>query len=259
MSVDYGIDLDLAIFLGECCIQTYAQYENNGDFAVPEGYELVGSFKAEAIGQLEWFGYIIKSPEHVIIAFRGSHSHLDWIADAEVAQVPFPFLENAGKTHRGFTGIYSSCRDNILSQIESLPPSLPLYVTGHSLGAALSILAVLDIAANTHHKHAGMYNFGCPRVGNLRFVFNYDARVKKSIRIANIHDIAPNFPPFIVSLPLRNKWLLYKHVSREFPIFTQTGSILGNHDIRTYVDALKELQDSNLASAKGRPDTAVHL
>ncbi len=244
MSVNYPINLNLAILLGECCIQTYAQYENDGNFTIPVGYELVASFKADAVGEAEWFGFIIKSKENVIVAFRGSQSHPDWIADAEVAQVPYPFMANAGKTHRGFTRIYCSCREHVVSLLENLPPTLPLYVTGHSLGAALSVLAVLDIAANTHYDHVAMYNFGCPRVGNPRFAFNYDERVKESIRIANIHDIAPKFPPFIIIAPVWNEWLSYKHVSREFPLCVQTGSILGNHDIRTYVDALKELQKS---------------
>lgn len=244
MSVNFPINLDLAIFLGECCIQTYAQYENDGNFTIPMGYELVGSFKGEAAGEAEWFGFIIKSKENAIVAFRGSHSHPDWIADAEVTLVPYPFMSNAGKTHRGFTRIYGSCREHVVSLLEKLPPILPLYVTGHSLGAALSVLAALDIAINTHFDHVVMYNFGCPRVGNPRFAYNYDDRVKESIRIANIHDIAHNFPVFIIITPVRNGWLSYKHVSREFPICVQTGSILGNHDIRTYVEALKELQKS---------------
>ncbi|MHB8126122.1 MAG: lipase family protein [Desulfitobacteriaceae bacterium] len=245
MNPNQTIDLNLAIFLGECCIQTYVQYENDGKFDIPEGYELVDGFKATSIDVEEWFGFIIKSPEKIILAFRGSHSHLDWIADAEVAQVNYPFINNAGKTHRGFTGIYSSCRDHLVSVLKNLPPSIPLYVTGHSLGAALALLAILDITVNTHFKHAVMYNFAGPRVGNLRFTFTVDAKVEDSFRIVNIYDIVPKYPPIVVFALLRDKWWLYRHALREFPISVQTGTIIGNHDIRTYVDALKLLDVSH--------------
>lgn len=243
MHPNQAVDLNLAIFLGECCIQTYTQYENDGLFEIPKGYELVEGFKATSIVKEEWFGFIIKSVENIILAFRGTHSHLDWIEDAEIAQVNYPFVNKAGETHRGFTEIYNSCRDQIISVLENLPPSIPLYVTGHSLGAALAVLAILDIAENSHFKHASMFNFAGPRVGNPRFANNYNTKVKESIRIVNLYDIVPNCPPIVTIPPLRDKWWLYKHVHKEFSIATQTGSILGNHDIHSYVAALKLLKE----------------
>lgn len=245
MQSNRSIDLNLAILFGECCIQTYVQYQNDGNFDVPAGYELIAGFKGTAISVEEWFGFVIKSDANIILAFRGSQSYPDWIADAEVAQVDYPFASNTGKTHRGFTGIYSSCRETVLEILKNLSPNLPLYVTGHSLGAVLAVLAVLDISLNTHFKYARMYNFGGPRVGNPAFAASYDAKVRKSIRIVNIHDIAPNYPPILMFAPLRNKLWIYHHVHKTFPIDVQTGSILGNHDIRTYVDALKEMREAS--------------
>lgn len=52
-------------------------------------------------------------------------------------------------THRGFTDIYASARDAILSLLGTLSPEKTLYVTGHSLGGALATLCALDVAANS--------------------------------------------------------------------------------------------------------------
>ena len=47
------------------------------------------------------------------------------------------------------------------------------YITGHSLGGAVSLLASLDILTNYYDKIGSrlkrVYTYGCPRVGNQYF------------------------------------------------------------------------------------------
>ena len=46
-----------------------------------------------------------------------------------------------------------------------------VITTGHSLGAALSGYAAVEIALDFHNVTVGMYNFGMPRIG-LRVTSN---------------------------------------------------------------------------------------
>lgn len=47
-------------------------------------------------------------------------------------------------------------------------PTAYIYLTGHSLGAALSVLAALDIKT-TFGRVDAVYTYGLPRVGNKPF------------------------------------------------------------------------------------------
>ncbi len=59
----------------------------------------------------------------------------------------------------------------------ALPAGLQLYVTGHSLGGALAVLATLDIAVNTAFHSPIMYTLAGPRVSDPDFANRFDAVV----------------------------------------------------------------------------------
>jgi triacylglycerol lipase len=90
-----------AIFLAECCLQTYNQFLDKGPFHVPDGYTLVKGFKAKAFGVREWFGFVLESDDSIIVAFRGTQTDPDWLADSEIfsnvalsCQVKFLFMQD---------------------------------------------------------------------------------------------------------------------------------------------------------------------
>ncbi|MDD4239404.1 MAG: lipase family protein, partial [Desulfotomaculaceae bacterium] len=138
MGTNNEIDKTLAVFLANICIQTYNQYANEGNFDMPDGYSLVDGFKATAINRAEWFGFIIKSGDNIVVGFRGTQSETDWLANANAAQTGYAFAPSRGKIHRGFMDIYVSCREKILYTLRKLPANSNVYITGHSLGGALA-------------------------------------------------------------------------------------------------------------------------
>ena len=237
METNNSFDKTLAVFLAKICIQTYNQYTYDGSFDIPDGYTLVEGFKAIAINRPEWFGFIIKSSDNIVVAFRGTQSEIDWLANADAYQTRYSFAPGSGKIHRGFLDIYKSCREQIITTLLSLPASSNIYITGHSLGAALAVINALDIAANTCFKPV-MYNFACPRIGNPIFAFKYNRLVTNSIRIVNEHDLVPKLPPVIILAPMPCRILVYQHVKEIYKISFQANSIKGNHDISNYLDAL---------------------
>lgn len=232
-----------AIFLAAICGQTYDQFTNtDGSFIVPLNYSVRYTIQAKTIGDVwERFGFIIESPKEIIIAFRGTSSKTDWISDIIASQMKFKYIKEDCYTHRGFTKIYSSARNGIISALAKLSPDKTLFITGHSLGAALATLCAIDIAANTAYSSPQIFIYGSPRVGDLAFVKAFTKYVRRSYRISNPFDAVTHTPPSIYNQPIRDKKYYYYHVQTLKSLPFQNGAIDLNHMIGSYFAKLSQL------------------
>lgn len=233
-----------AIFLAAICGQTYAQFSNTeGLFVVPLDYQIVDTIEARSISEVwERFGFILESPQEIIVAFRGTSSTTDWMSNVMASQERFKYIKEDTLTHRGFTNIYASARDGIISTLDKLSPDKTLYITGHSLGGALATLCAIDIAANTSHISPNLFTYGSPRVGDPNFVNVFKPYVRKSYRYANLFDIVTYAPPHVYKLPKRETKYYYSHVHTFVSLSFQNGSASGNHMIGNYFTELSKLQ-----------------
>lgn len=239
------LDLRTALFLAAVCGQTYVQYGNSkeeGLFLVPRGYSFVGDIKARAYdSDEERFGYALTSEQASVLAFRGSHSAEDWVSDFIAQQTVYRPVKNAGHTHKGFTDIYMSGRNNVLEIVAQLPADIPLFITGHSLGGALATLAALDIASNTQIRSPIVYTFGAPRIGDPKFVRTYNTTVDTHWRLQNEFDIVPHLPTLVYQSPKTKQTYYYMHVKGEVKRSFRMGSVSGNHILSSYfADLAKE-------------------
>lgn len=242
-SVTQPMDYRTAIFLAAVCGQTYLHYNNqDGLFLVPKSYSLVGEFTGQSYGGIpERFGFILQSDKAIVVAFRGTISAVDWVSDLIAQQTPYLPVKNCGFTHKGFTDIYMSLRDQVLSMLRTLPADKPLFLTGHSLGGALSTLAAIDIAANRKGANPIVYTYGAPRVGDPAFVRFYNERVGTHWRFQNESDIVPHLPPLIYQQPRTNEVYYYLHVKGEVKRQFKMGTVSGNHSLSSYfADLAKE-------------------
>eukprot|EP01097_Dermamoeba_algensis_P011427 TRINITY_DN8863_c0_g1_i1.p1 TRINITY_DN8863_c0_g1~~TRINITY_DN8863_c0_g1_i1.p1 ORF type:complete len:312 (-),score=32.71 TRINITY_DN8863_c0_g1_i1:119-1054(-) len=177
----------------------------------------------------ETFGYVAVDTVQAIIyiVFRGTVKELPNIEiDADSFQImPYPQTFPEVKVHQGFHNAYLSVRDQLIAGIRaalmsfprSLLPSISLHFTGHSLGAALTTIAAVDIRLSLDElaiNQFSVYNFGSPRVGNLPFVYLYDKSVQLSYRVTHWRDLVVHLPP---------KTILgqYVHINRE--VFYDSG------------------------------------
>lgn len=242
---------DWAIFLAAVCGQTYAQFEHaDGSFTVPADYKVIHHIRAKSLGDVwEVFGFIMESPQEIIVAWRGSSSTNNWLSNMNAAQKKFKYIKEDALTHRGFTDIYSSARDEIFAVLGTLSPDKTMYVTGHSLGGALATLNAIDIAANSVHKTPRLYTYGSPRVGDPAFAKAFSNYVRRSFRYANLFDAATYVPPTIYKLPKQEKKYYYTHVQTLYSLSFQHGSAGLNHVLRSYFAAL----------SKSRPEFTVKL
>lgn len=158
----------------------------------------------------------IETNDVAILAFRGTpldrFDVQDVVSDAKALPVAFP---GGGKVHKGFLKGLDSVWDQVQSRLASLKGTdKSLFITGHSLGAAIATLAAARITmtpalAEVRPNLHGLYTIGSPMVGNLDFAKKFTAAVGEQpfpvVRIRNHNDIVTRTPGAI-----------YQHVGSSF-------------------------------------------
>jgi triacylglycerol lipase len=227
------------IMLAQMCVRTYRQFHRDGVISVPGDYKKVAGFKGQIFEANEWFGFIVENEKEIIVAFRGTDSQTDWLADALAFHKDFPYAADSGKVHQGFLEIYNSFRKDIFQAMERLDNQKTVLITGHSLGAALATLFALDLLKNTTFSNVELINFGSPRVGNRKFCQAVNKEVTTVTRIINVHDVVTLLPPFVIPLPCRKNKGVFLHTKGKYKINVQKNTFFGNHNIGTYINGLK--------------------
>ncbi len=232
-----------------------------------------------------------------VIALRGSQSFDEWVNDATAVPAVFAvgnnggnyyyYAEPVGLVHGGFYALYTqgtegglpqvmsetwdsywctrpagSIAEQVASVMTSLDGQAPLYVTGHSLGAALAGLAAMDVGTNFHHSFPSltMVHLAPPRLaagastdlfGPLApigvpastFVSSFTTAVPTSLAVVHSADIVPILPP--ESTTLGDFTFEFAQVAQVVINFcAQTGDIGENHSAaQTYVPYLQQLAD----------------
>jgi len=218
-------------------------------------------------------------PSSYVLAIRGTSNTMEWWDDLHMSSTPFAKVANAGNVAEGFYRIYETLevversadrpladaasslkaaggfaqqismlvQKKTASKLAALGPVAPgtpapapsLVVTGHSLGAALATLYVLDNAANQKVHNPLACTFASPRVGNRGFVAAYNALGLTSWRIVNSQDLVPNLPWDILG---------YRHVDEQ-ELFSSLGKVKSSiacaHALATYMSLIDpDLQPS---------------
>lgn len=128
-------------------------------------------FKAQGYDIVEFFnikgaqGYLLKdSNDHYVLSFRGTEiqQKSDVLADLEAGK---NFERSGGKVHYGFKHELDKLWPSIEKSLDKIDN---LYITGHSLGAAMATIA----ASRIQEKVTSLVTFGSPRVGTREFVKN---------------------------------------------------------------------------------------
>jgi hypothetical protein len=166
-----------------------------------------------------------------------------------------------GRVHKGFRQAYESVEADIEKSVAKLE-GIPLYITGHSLGAALATLATQRLEQNHAIRDliAACYTFGSPRVGNTEF----DREFKSVVyRVVNTTDIVTVIPLLLMGYihigdirflerkpgELRRGYIPFLQRMFFFAvgIFRLFGPWVGDHGIAVYRKKLEAIaQDRNL-------------
>ena len=139
----------------------------------------------------ETCGLIGERDKAVILAFAGTDPGIWQNLVTDFTPVP-----HAGSdTHDGFRVAAEAARPQIDRALQLCRQSgNPLFVTGHSLGAALAALAGVR-AANAGIPPRAIYTFGMPRVGGPQFAASYGDLGKVTYRLVHGIDLVARVPP----------------------------------------------------------------
>ncbi len=141
----------------------------------------------------------------VVLAFRGTippnihdqQSLLDWISD--LTDTPIAVSGIPGKVHEGFWQGLSSLWEPIVKEIKQQmnggEKSLPLYITGHSKGGAMSSLAALRLKVEEDINPAAVYTYAAAHPGDTAFASHYQLEIPNHIRYEYGNDIVPHIVP----------------------------------------------------------------
>jgi subtilisin family serine protease/pimeloyl-ACP methyl ester carboxylesterase len=135
--------------------------------------------------------FVAHSQSAIFIAFRGTQSLADWIADLDVVSTPTRY----GRLHRGFVEAYSAVAKDLADTIQTLKPQgKVIHLTGHSLGAALATIAACELRDSV--SITGIYTFGQPRLGDQTTVDFFEREYPRSFqRFVFDDDLVTRIPP----------------------------------------------------------------
>jgi hypothetical protein len=148
---------------------TYKSWITN-QLPVGSTCELLLVSTANNLDGFNWFnsyaGFIIKQvlqgKDYHFIIFRGTINQTDWYENIKVFLQSAPYLGNGVKVHTGFNNLYKnysnvtanggpvlSMRDQVRNFIKTITDvEQRVIISGHSMGAALGSLCVLDLVVN---------------------------------------------------------------------------------------------------------------
>ncbi len=133
--------------------------------------------------------FVARTADVVLIAFRGTASLGDWLADLNVLSSQRPY----GVVHRGFLNAFQVVEPQ-LRLLASGFPDHRLVITGHSLGGALATVAAAEWSGQ--FRIARLYTFGQPAVGKGGFSEFFRRQYPDAFfRFVNGDDIVPRVPP----------------------------------------------------------------
>ena len=197
-------------------------FYKRGTISLIEGHEnFFGNYYTSIFGVI---GIDQTNNDTAIMAFRGTMTKSDWLADAfanySVLNQIIDGIEKNIKVAHGFGslfGIFKGVKnkntmneqiDNWLNLNKNIKN---IIISGHSLGGTLATLSAVYIKSKYPELNITVYTYASPRVGNNEF-YNYYTQLglnKNTFRFFSSYDMVPKSPP---------EFLHYKHVGFDYEL-----------------------------------------
>ena len=159
-------------------------------------------------------GYVAidKTRSLTILAFRGSKSVRNYLADADFPTVPTDICSGC-EVDQGFYNSWLEARTGVMSALKSAVAANPSYgvvVVGHSLGGAIAAIAAAEL--RNEGTSTDLYTYGQPRIGGAT-ISDYITNQNKggNFRVTHYDDPVPRLPPLLLG---------FVHISPEYYIRT---------------------------------------
>jgi hypothetical protein len=163
-------------------------------------------------------GMVSTKGNAVVAAFRGTEpTWANLVQDLKsISKVNFDLLPgvdsgsvNTGQVGSGFFDGYLAIRDDFHERLQKAVAltncsnaERKLYITGHSLGGAIALIAAMDLKYNTQmstlwsaFSSVTVYTFETPRAGNTDFAAAFKTVTSDVWEVQNYFDVIPHTPP----------------------------------------------------------------
>jgi hypothetical protein len=195
-----------ARYLAEACTLAYEPAT-----AGPGAYREKLALEAELVSVGNTQAYVGHDAANLVVAFRGSESPAtvdgfkDWfltnannllIVPSGRAGTDFIAAGTGARFHKGFIDALGAVWDPLVAAVEKRQKPKPrrLWVTGHSLGGALALLAAWRFPRQFHDVHR-VFTFGAPMIGNEAVSKAYERELGGRIyRYVDDLDPVPRLP-----------------------------------------------------------------
>jgi hypothetical protein len=201
----------------------------------------------------------------VIVAFRGTLSPrtrdvsdetivADWLNDANAR---LSVDSQLGAIHHGFADSIAALWPQLVAKLEVLKQQRKissrstLYVTGHSKGGALAVIAAARLKLNGMPITA-VYTFAAARAGGSAFADVYLQQKIPTFRYENQDDIVPHLPPDRDELTVLHG--TGDTLLRQIPASVDRYVSVGTLRYITEELSIIEVDDSNAALERARRD-----
>jgi triacylglycerol lipase len=147
-----------AVALCNAALLTYSAQPEIRQFLAQWGFEephILRGFSTQ--------GFVARHGSILIIAFRGTEPIKadDWLSDVNYYQRALA-ADVPGLVHSGFANALGEIASNMVAAVAELAAGeeIRVFITGHSLGGALAVLAAALLHFGSHRRIAGVFTYG---------------------------------------------------------------------------------------------------
>lgn len=176
------IKKEVATFVKEYLAAKGLGFETLKISLVQAGFELAATFSN---GGTQAFLAKREADRMAVLAFRGTEKEAEDIKTDLNARF---YTRGGVKVHDGFRQAFAYVEPMVKEKVGALV-DYKLYITGHSLGGALALVASRVLSTD---NVAACYTFGSPKVGNSEFGDDIKIPI---YRVVNAADLVPRVPP----------------------------------------------------------------
>ena len=193
-----------ALLMAQLSMLAYERFENGPSFQDILRHKLeIGGLTLEGVFDVEGTqGFVCSTERLAAVVFRGTTDAEDWGANLNARRVVIKNHPKRVRAHAGFLGAYQKVEESILQILKGIDDAdclpekrRPIYLTGHSLGGALAVVASAALPMEdgiTGDQIAAVYTYGAPRVGGGDF---REIIKVPHYRVFNPWDLVPAIPP----------------------------------------------------------------
>lgn len=187
----------MAAVMAKLSLLAYVEFEDPANREVLEATLQCGGFTLkETFAEQDTEAFVAECDHFVVLAFRGTTSPNDRKTDMRFSQnmTQVPGHKLKVNVHQGFYDAFHTIGPQAYAALMATPVDKPIYLTGHSLGGALALVASAAFSGENAlgARIAAVYTYGAPRVGGKSF---RDVVKAPHHRIVNKYDMVPQVPP----------------------------------------------------------------